>query len=113
MVPSLNLPRYNHSSCASENSVYVFGGLNCDTKDSSGLMNSVEVLNLDLQAQPMWKLFYVEFKSNSARHSSILCSVSSDSIMIVGGESFGPLSNGIIVNTKTGKEKHIVLEKSN
>ena len=73
-------------------------------------MNSVEMIDFSSPVTPTWKLFYIEFKANSARHSSIVCPISENAIAVLGGESFGPLSNGIVLNTKTRKERNVLFE---
>ena len=101
LQPSLKEPRTKHASCATQSSVFVFGGFNNEYKT-----NSFERRQIDIQgdlwsniAQAEWKSFTIE--DFSARSIPVMAAISPQLIMVFGGYFNDYLSDGIVIDAET------------
>ena len=106
-VPSLNEERMNHSSCVLDDKlIYTFCGYN----SSNLAISSIECFKAleYLKGKRKEKWVEVELKSKlkiPARLDPIVCPLSETEIAVLGGFSSGKLSDGYILDTKSGVVK--------
>ena len=103
-LPDLNTARANHSACAMENTVYVFGGSISDAKD----LNTIEFMKIHqnlgtLQRDsPSWTIF--EIDELCPRRCALLCQLPNSELLIYGGhDGEACVSDGVIFDTETNK----------
>ena len=123
LLPMLNRPRENHSSCCLGDSLYAFCGSN-----ESGYLRSIELLDLrqlKLRRHSQNDKCYVnssqsnrdkkswthlfELEALSPRRNAVLCQLSESSILIMGGyDATQLLSDAVIFDMETREAKIVV-----
>ena len=105
-LPSLNLGRFNHSSCALGSKVFVVGG---ETVDADGALceqvihDSVEVLDIEAEGSA-WQV--IRSHKLAPRVQPAVSAISADEVVIMGGSM---RSDIIIFQASRGKFK-VILE---
>ena len=101
-LPRLNLERKFHSSCASDDCAYVFGGL---TGIGSTFYINPTIESLSFTEERNWRgksksLKWIVFQipDFQPREDAIMTVLDSEDVFIFGGKSSKYLTNGVVLN---------------
>lgn len=93
-LTKMNEARFNHGSIALDDKVYAFGGY----RRGPGYLSTIEIFDTTMPNDP-WDL--VRSSAFPKRENPAVCVLGHDQVLIMGGNSFGRLSDVLVFSPKS------------